>query len=57
MSVPVNLDKSHRYEIEVGGKNKKRKQIENLKDAFIFKDGIEVGYADSVPLYLAGFLY
>lgn len=51
------IDKTHRYEIEVGGKNKKRKQIGNLKDAFIFKDGIEVGYADSVPLYLAGFLY
>ena len=51
------LDKGHRYEIEVGGKNKKRKQIKDLKDAYIFKEGIDVGFADTVPLYLAGFLY
>jgi predicted AAA+ superfamily ATPase len=51
------IDKDRKYEIEVGGKNKKRKQIRNLEDAFIFKDGIDIGFADSVPLYLAGFLY
>lgn len=45
------------FEIEVGGKNKRRKQIAGLEDAYVFKDGIEVGFADSIPLYLAGFLY
>jgi predicted AAA+ superfamily ATPase len=45
------------FEIEVGGKSKRRKQIAGLEDAYVFKDGIEVGFADSIPLYLAGFLY
>lgn len=46
-----------RIEVEVGGKSKRRKQIKDLEDAYVFKDGIEVGYTDSIPLYLAGFLY
>jgi len=51
------LDKNRQVKIEVGGKNKKRKQIANLTDGFIFKDGVDIGFADSIPLYLAGFLY
>jgi uncharacterized protein len=50
-------DKDRRIEIEVGGKNKRKKQIKDLDNAFIFKDGINIGYSESVPLYLAGFLY
>jgi len=46
-----------RIEVEVGGKSKRWKQIKDLEDAYVFKDGIEVGYTDSIPLYLAGFLY
>ncbi|MCP4155914.1 MAG: ATP-binding protein, partial [bacterium] len=49
--------KDRRIEIEVGGKSKRRKQINDLEDAFVFKDGIEIGYSDSILLYLAGFLY
>ena len=45
------------FEIEVGGKSKRRKQIAGLEEAYVFKDGIELGFADSIPLYLAGFLY
>lgn len=52
----VVIDGKKRIEIEVGGKSKKRKQIRNLKDAYVFKDGIEIGFANSIPLYLAGFL-
>lgn len=51
------MDKLQRIEVEVGGKNKKRKQIKDLDNAYIFKDGIDLGFADSIPLYLAGFLY
>ncbi len=51
------IDKLQRVEVEVGGKNKKRKQIKDLDNAYIFKDGIDIGFADSIPLYLAGFLY
>lgn len=45
------------FEAEVGGRSKKRKQIKGLGNAFIFKDGIEIGRANTLPLYLAGFLY
>jgi uncharacterized protein len=51
------FDGLNRIEIEVGGKRKKKKQIKNLKDAYIFKDDIEIGAGNSIPLYLAGFLY
>ena len=51
------LDKKQRIEIEVGGKSKGRKQIKGLTDAFVFKDGIEIGHANVIPLYLTGFLY
>jgi len=42
---------------EVGGKNKTRKQIEGLKNAYIAKDDIEIGYENIVPLWLFGFMY
>lgn len=51
------LDNDRRVEVEVGGKSKGRKQIAGLENAFVFKDGIEIGYANVIPLYLAGFLY
>ena len=51
------IEGKNRFEIEVGGKSKKKKQIKQLKDAYIFKDGIEIGSFNTVPLYLAGFLY
>lgn len=46
-----------RYTLEVGGKNKKQKQIKNLTDAWVVQDNIEVGYANVIPLWLFGFLY
>ena len=45
------------YEIEVGGKSKTRKQLKGVTDGCVFKDGIEIGFAETIPLYLAGFLY
>jgi predicted AAA+ superfamily ATPase len=43
--------------IEVGGKNKTRKQIANLTDSFIAADDIEYGFDNKIPLWLFGFLY
>ncbi len=51
------LDGTRGVNIEVGGKNKGKKQIKDLDDAFVFKDGMEIGITGSIPLYLAGFLY
>ena len=44
-------------EVEIGGKNKSRKQIRELEHGYVFKDDIEVGFANVIPLFLVGFLY
>ena len=51
------MAKKRRIEIEVGGKSKTRRQIEGLEHAYVFKDGIEFGHTEMIPLYLIGFLY
>lgn len=45
------------YTFELGGKTKKKKQIENLSNAFVVKDDIEIGNGNTLPLWLFGFLY
>ena len=42
---------------EIGGKNKTRKQILDFDKAFLVKDDIEIGFQNSIPLWLFGFLY
>ena len=42
---------------EVGGKNKNKKQIAEVKDAFIVKDDIEYGYENTIPLWHFGMGY
>ncbi|MEI8085693.1 MAG: AAA family ATPase [Paludibacter sp.] len=48
------LDK---FTLEVGGKNKSQKQIDNLQNAYMVKDDIEIGSDNVIPLWLFGFLY
>ncbi len=43
--------------LEVGGKNKSTKQIKDIKNSYIFSDGIVTGFKNKIPLYLLGFLY
>jgi len=45
------------YYFEVGGKNKKKKQIAELEKAFVVKDDIETGFINIIPLWLFGLLY
>lgn len=45
-----------KYIFEIGGKNKTKKQIKNIENAYIVKDDIEIGF-DEIPLWLFGFLY
>lgn len=47
----------NRYTFEVGGQSKKKKQIENLENAYIVSDDIEFGFGNKIPLWLFGFLY
>lgn len=46
-----------KYTFEVGGRNKKKKQIENIENAYIVVDDIEYGLGNKIPLWLFGFLY
>lgn len=45
------------YTIEVGGKNKNKKQLEGLLDAYIATDDIEFGFGNKIPLWLFGCMY
>lgn len=47
----------HTYTFEIGGKNKTKKQIIGIENAFIAADNIEHGYKQTIPLWLFGFLY
>jgi hypothetical protein len=42
---------------EVGGKSKKSKQIEGIRNAYIVKDDIEYGYKNVIPLWAFGLNY
>jgi len=46
-----------KYLFEIGGKSKSKKQIEWGENAFVVRDGIEVGFDNIIPLWLFGFLY
>ncbi len=50
-----NID--NRYTFEIGGKNKTKKQIINIKNAFIAADNIEYAYQNKIPIWLFGFIY
>lgn len=57
MASPVADFKVGKYTFEVGGRNKKQKQIQGVDDAFVVKDDIEYGYQNVIPLWAFGFLY
>ena len=46
-----------KYTFEIGGKNKTRKQIAGITDAFVAADNIEYAQQNKIPLWLFGFLY
>lgn len=46
-----------KYVFEIGGPGKGSAQIAGIKDSYVAADGIEVGYANKIPLYLFGLLY
>lgn len=56
-SPTVDFKVDDKYEFELGGRNKKQKQIAALQNAFIVKDDIEIGTDLNIPLWLFGFLY
>jgi predicted AAA+ superfamily ATPase len=45
------------YSFEVGGRNKKQKQLKDLPHSYVVKDQTEIGSDNNIPLWLFGFLY
>ena len=45
------------YTIEVGGKNKNKKQLDGIPHAYIAADDIEFGFGNKIPLWLFGYMY
>jgi uncharacterized protein len=48
---------NNQYTFEIGERNKTRKQIRDIEEAFVVQDEIEIGFANTIPLWLFGFLY
>ena len=46
-----------KYTFKVGGKNKKRKQIQEIPDSYIIAEDIEFGTDRRIPIWLLGFMY
>ncbi len=46
-----------KYVFEIGGKNKRNKQVRGIKNSFVVQDDILIGDKKRIPLYLFGFLY
>lgn len=46
-----------KFTFEVGGKSKKKRQIEGIEDAYIVADDIEIGHGNKIPLWMFGFFY
>lgn len=42
---------------EVGGKNKKQKQLQGVDKGYVVKDSIETGYMNVIPLWMFGMNY
>ncbi len=42
---------------EIGGAHKGKKQLRDVPNGIVLRDGIETGFGNVVPLYLLGFLY
>jgi hypothetical protein len=46
-----------RITFEVGGPSKKRRQLKDLEDGWIVKDGLESGSGKVLPMWVFGMLY
>lgn len=46
-----------KYTFEIGGRNKTKRQIVGIDNAYLAKDGIEIGFGTTIPVWLFGFMY
>lgn len=45
------------YTFEIGGRHKQMKQIQDIEQAYLAKDDMEIGALNSIPLWVFGMLY
>jgi len=45
------------YTFEIGGKNKTKKQVANIENAYVAKDSIEIGFGNIIPVWIFGLMY
>ena len=57
LSTSADFIIDQKYTFEIGGKNKTKKQIDHLSNAYVAKDNIEIGFGNIVPVWLFGFMY
>ena len=57
LSSPVSDFLVEGMTFEVGGRNKKQKQLQGVPDGYVVKDDIEAGYMNVVPLWQLGLTY
>jgi len=48
---------NNRFTFEIGGTGKTKRQIKDIPESFVVQDNIETGFAQTIPLWLFGFLY
>lgn len=48
---------NHKYNFELGGLSKSKKQLKEEKNSFVVPDLLEIGNSNRIPLWLFGFLY
>lgn len=59
VALPKNGDfmVDNQFTFEIGGPNKTKQQIVEVKNSFVVQDNIELGFGNTIPLWLFGFLY
>lgn len=45
------------YCLKLAGKNKSKKQVSGLENAYVAKDNVEIGFGNIIPVWLLGFMY
>ena len=53
----VDFKVDGKYFFEIGGRNKSKKQIAGIENAYIAADNIEYPDRNIIPIWLFGFLY
>ncbi|MEQ9290159.1 MAG: AAA family ATPase [Cyclobacteriaceae bacterium] len=48
---------NNKYSFEIGGRDKKRAQIQGLDNAFVVKDDIAFGSGNIIPIWMFGMMY